>query len=61
MTTDAAGKFQNMRIFYMFLRLIKMFDYGRCGCIEACSERLPKGKLIQYGNYKVRNKVKKQI
>ena len=28
-------------------RLIKMFDYGRCGCIVACSERLPKGEIIQ--------------
>jgi len=33
-------------------RLIKMFDYGQCGCMSACEERQPKGQIVQYGNYK---------
>ena len=33
-------------------RLIKMFDYGQCGCMSACEERQPKGEIVQYGNYK---------
>ena len=31
---------------------IKMFNYEHCKCIQACSERIPAGQLIQYGNYK---------
>ena len=31
---------------------IKLFNFEHCRCFQACSERLPSGQLIQYGNYK---------
>ena len=29
-----------------------VMNYTDCECLTACSERLPEGQLIQYGNYK---------
>ena len=39
---------------------IKLFNYDHCHCIPACSERIPSGQLIQYGNYKDATHVLKQ-
>ena len=37
--------------------LLKVFDYSLCPCINACSESIPHGGLIQYGNYKDATKI----
>lgn len=39
------------------IKLLKLFEYSDCGCIQPCSSQKPLGQLVQYANYKNANSI----